>query len=181
MLIGDEALRGPAFGRALADAVDRALEEAFGLLEQDESVALVALGSYGRRELCPGSDIDVLLVHGLRGRRAPATVRAMTEQLWYPLWDAGFVTGHGARTVKDSVSLADDDLDALTALLEVRHIAGDESLTADLEQKVRELAERRRERVLPRARGRSRIATTAPRSGRGDARTRSEGRRRRAP
>ena len=37
----------------------------------------------------------------------------MTEQLWYPLWDAGFVTGHGARTVKESIALADDDLDAL--------------------------------------------------------------------
>jgi [protein-PII] uridylyltransferase len=147
-LIGDQALRGRSFGRALADAVDRALAESFDRLEQHESVALVALGSYGRRELCPGSDVDVLLVHGLRGRRAPDVVRAMTEQLWYPLWDAGFVTGHGARTVKESVSLADDDLDALTSLLEVRHVVGDGSLTADLEQKVRELAERRQERML---------------------------------
>ncbi|HYL52881.1 MAG TPA: [protein-PII] uridylyltransferase [Acidimicrobiia bacterium] len=147
-LVGDTALRGSSFGHALADAVDGALKEAFGTLEQHDSVALVALGSYGRRELCPGSDIDVLLLHGLRGRRAAGTVREMTEQLWYPLWDAGFVTGHGARTVKDSVALADDDLDALTALLEVRHIAGDDSLTADLVQKVRDLADRRHERLL---------------------------------
>ncbi len=141
-------MRGREFGNALADAVDRALTEAFDRLERREAVALVALGSYGRQELCPGSDVDVLLVHGLRGRRSANVVRAMTEELWYPLWDAGFVTGHGARTVKDSVSLADDDLDALTALLEVRHITGDASLTSELEQKVRQLAGRRHERML---------------------------------
>ncbi len=101
------------------------------------------------RELCPGSDIDVLLVHPRRGRGGADAVRAMAEALWYPLWNAGFVTGHGARTVKDSITLADNDIDALTALLEVRHLAGDASLSTELEQKVRELAMRRRERVLP--------------------------------
>jgi [protein-PII] uridylyltransferase len=73
----------------------------------------------------------------------------MTEQLWYPLWDAGFVTGHGARTVKESIALADDDLDALTALLDVRVIAGATDLAVDLERKARELSARRGARVLP--------------------------------
>ena len=92
----------------------------------------------------------MLLVHNLRGRRSADTVRAMTEQLWYPLWDAGFVTGHGARTIKESVALADDDLDALTALLDVRVIAGDRRRSREeLERKARELAARRRARVLP--------------------------------
>ena len=108
----------------------------------------MGLGSYARRELCPGSDIDVLLVHNLRGRRSTDAVRSMTEQLWYPLWDAGFVTGHGARTVKESTALADDDLDALTALLDVRLIAGAPDLAAELERKARELAVRRRVRML---------------------------------
>jgi [protein-PII] uridylyltransferase len=106
------------------------------------------MGSYANRELCPGSDIDVLLVHTRRGRRSAEAVRAMTEQLWYPLWDAGFVTGHGARTVKESIALADNDIDALTALLVLRHVAGDASLTAELERCARELARRRRERLL---------------------------------
>jgi [protein-PII] uridylyltransferase len=119
------------------------------MLDSTADVALVALGSYGRGELCPGSDIDVLLVHRLKGRRSAEIVRTMTEQLWYPLWDAGFVTGHGARTVKESVALADDDLDALTALLEVRPIAGAADLAAELERKARELARRRSGRVLP--------------------------------
>jgi [protein-PII] uridylyltransferase len=148
-LLSDLSLRGRAFGAALADAVDAALVEAFGDLDDAGGVALVALGSYSRRELCPGSDIDVLLVHNLKGRRSVETVRAMTEQLWYPLWDAGFVTGHGARTIKESIALADEDLDALTALLDVRLLAGAGDLTDELERKARELANRRAARVLP--------------------------------
>ncbi len=57
-------------------------------------VALVALGSYERRELCPGSDVDVLLLHDVRGRQRDV-VKDLAERCWYPLWDAGFVTGHG--------------------------------------------------------------------------------------
>jgi [protein-PII] uridylyltransferase len=147
-LIEDVSLRGRAFGVALADAVDRALIAAFDALEHHDGVALVTLGSYGRRELCPGSDVDVLLLTQTRGRRQADAVRAMTERLWYPLWDAGFVTGHGSRSVKDSVALANDDLDALTALLEVRRLAGDPAIVDDLERKIRELAQRRRERML---------------------------------
>jgi [protein-PII] uridylyltransferase len=148
-LLADQTLRGSAFGAALADAVDAALVEAFGDVGDAGEVALVGLGSYARRELCPGSDVDVLLVHNLRGRRSADAVRTLTEQLWYPLWDAGFVTGHGARTIRESVALADDDLDALTALLDVRLIAGVGELAVDLERKARELAARRRSRVLP--------------------------------
>jgi len=148
-LLADPAVRGRAFGLALSDAVDAALVEAFGEVDESGALALVALGSYARRELCPGSDIDVLLVHNLRGRGSADAVRSTTEQLWYPLWDAGFVTGHGARTVKESIALADDDLDALTALLDVRVIAGERDLAEELERKVRDLAARRRGRVLP--------------------------------
>jgi [protein-PII] uridylyltransferase len=147
-LIEGGAQRGRAFGAALAEAIDRTLTTTFAALDTQASVALVGLGSYGRKELCPGSDVDVLLLHSLRGRRGGGTVRAMTEELWYPLWDAGFVTGHGARTVRESIALADDDLDALTALLEVRHIAGNPDLTNELVKKTRDLAQRRQTRVL---------------------------------
>jgi [protein-PII] uridylyltransferase len=148
-LLAELSLRGRAFGGALTDAVDEALVDAFGASGASGEVALVALGSYARRELCPGSDIDVLLVHNLKGRRSGDTVRTMTEQLWYPLWDAGFVTGHGARTIKESIALAADDLDALTALLDVRLIAGAGALAVELERKGRDLAVRRAGRVLP--------------------------------
>ena len=74
--------------------------------------------------------------------------RAIAEQCWYPLWDAGFVTGHGTRTLKESLALADDDLDALTALTELRLVAGDATLVAELERKVRDLGLRRSARTL---------------------------------
>jgi [protein-PII] uridylyltransferase len=90
----------------------------------------------------------VLLVHNIKGRKAVPTVRAMTERLWYPLWDAGFVTGHGARTVKESIAVADTEIDALTPLLDVRFLAGDDALVRELETKARELALRRRDRML---------------------------------
>ena len=147
-LVADPSLRGRAFGASLASVLDGALIDVFTEVEAPGEVALVALGSYARRELCPGSDVDVLLLHNLRGRNASRTVRALTERLWYPLWDAGLVTGHGARTIKESISLADEDLDALTALLEVRHVAGASDLTIELERRARELAVRRRGRVL---------------------------------
>jgi [protein-PII] uridylyltransferase len=147
-IMADTTLQGREFGIALAEVIDESLRSAFAEIDADKDVAIVALGSYGRRELCPGSDVDVLLVHNFRNRKQVATVREMTERLWYPLWDAGFVTGHGARSVKDSIDLADSDLDALTALLEIRHVAGDDALTTELERKARDLAQRRQGRVL---------------------------------
>lgn len=148
-VVADPLIRGAAFGRALADIIDATLEPIVGDAHPSLPVALVALGSYARRELCPGSDVDVVLLVG--GRRRDASdkrVRELAERLWYPLWDAGFVTGHGTRTVKQSIALADEDLDALTSLLQPRHLAGDADLTRELEAKSRDLAVRRRDRVL---------------------------------
>ncbi|MGH9181514.1 MAG: hypothetical protein ACRDY5_07360, partial [Acidimicrobiales bacterium] len=66
-----------------------------GLLGPEDGVALVAVGGLGRRELCPGSDLDLVLVH--RDRR---DMRAVAERLWYPIWDAGLGLDHSVRTVK---------------------------------------------------------------------------------
>ncbi|HVJ96515.1 MAG TPA: [protein-PII] uridylyltransferase [Acidimicrobiia bacterium] len=146
-IVADSSLRGRAFSEALTAAVDTALAEAFGSLDAAKNMVVVALGSYARRELCPGSDIDVVLVHNMKSRQANV-VQKMTEQLWYPLWDAGFVTGHGARTIKDSIALADEDLDALTALLDVRPVIGSVEIASELEAKARDLARKRSDRVL---------------------------------
>ncbi len=146
-LVADGALGGRAFGQAMAALVDRALAERFaeacGSAGFRGRVALVALGSYSRAELCPGSDLDVLLVHdGGRG------VAALADALWYPLWDAGFVTGHAARTVKEAVTVADEDLKALTSMLGVRLVSGDADLANEMAVKVRALAVKRRARVI---------------------------------
>jgi [protein-PII] uridylyltransferase len=101
------------------------------------------VGSYGRTELCPGSDVDVVLVHDGR-----TDIAAVADRLWYPLWDAGFVLGHAANTIKEAVALTEHDLDALTALLDARLVTGDPELFADLVGRVRRLAQRRRARLV---------------------------------
>src|SRR3954468_17997731 len=116
-LVADRTLRGAASRQALPALVGDFLVRASREWCGDPSWAIVALGSYARRELCPGSDVDVMLLHG-GGRRA--TVADTAGTLWYPLWDAGFVLGQSVRTVKQALTVADDDLDALTALLDVR-------------------------------------------------------------
>jgi [protein-PII] uridylyltransferase len=100
-------------------------------------VALVAVGGYGRGDLCPGSDLDVLLVHDRRDRADRKEVEGLAEQVWYPLWDAGLKLGHAVRTVKEAVSLAADDLDTATSLLDTRLIVGDARLADDLAERAR--------------------------------------------
>src|SRR5437867_6200100 len=87
-LFADRTLSGRAFCHAYSDRADAWLTTLFE--PRAESVALVAVGGYGRGELAPGSDLDVLLVHS--GRR---DVKPVAERIWYPIWDAGIKLGHG--------------------------------------------------------------------------------------
>ena len=130
----------------LSNLLDHALIDASAGFGTRGGWALVALGSYARRELCPGSDVDVMLLH--TGGRRTSALREDASRLWYPLWDAGFVLGHSARTVKEALSLADSELDALTALLDTRLLAGDDELLDDMMAKVRRLAPKRRNRLI---------------------------------
>jgi [protein-PII] uridylyltransferase len=96
--------------------------------------AIVATGSLGRRELLPHSDLDLLLLHG----DMPAgSVRQTAEQLWYPLWDANIRLDHSVRTVAETLRVAGADVCAGLAMLDARHIAGDEQLSARLIEGVR--------------------------------------------
>ena len=117
--------------RRRAELVDAALielyEAATSAGEQAPRTALVALGGYGRGALSPHSDIDLLLMHDGSER---AAVAALSEQLLYPLWDAGFTVGHAVRTPEESVQLAAERLDAATAILDARLLAGDAGLLA---------------------------------------------------
>jgi [protein-PII] uridylyltransferase len=96
-----------------------------------EGVALVAVGGYGRRELAPGSDLDVVLVH--TGR---SDIKAVADQLWYPVWDAGVGLDHSVRTTAEALDVAGADLKAALGLLDARHIAGDEMLTQELRNRL---------------------------------------------
>ena len=118
--------------RRRAELVDVALVDLYAAAastgDRAPRTALVALGGYGRGALCPRSDIDIVLLHD--GAEA-AAVAALTQQLLYPLWDAGFTMGHAVRTPVESVELATERLDAATAMLDARLLAGDVDLLVD--------------------------------------------------
>lgn len=88
-------------------------------------LALIALGGYGRRELYPFSDIDLLLLHD---RRSKKFMQEVSESILYPLWDAGFEVGHSVRGVKDAVRFAGEDFFFQVALLDSRLLVGSELL-----------------------------------------------------
>jgi [protein-PII] uridylyltransferase len=97
------------------------------LLGAESDVALVAVGGYGRRELAPASDLDVVLLH--RGRDA---IKELADRIWYPLWDSGVAIDHAVRTVDEAIAVARTDLKAALGMVDVRHVAGDEDLSATL-------------------------------------------------
>ncbi len=144
-VIADTSATGSALCRALSDATDRWLVEllkhATGSNTAD--LALVAVGGYGRRELAPCSDLDVLLLNG--GRK---DIGKVAEALWYPVWDTRLKLGHAVRTTKDALKLASEDLDTQTSLLTVRHLAGDRGLTNVLRDKALEQWRKRANRWL---------------------------------
>jgi [protein-PII] uridylyltransferase len=88
-------------------------------------MAVVAVGGYGRRELCPYSDVDLLFLHGYKVDRF---VESMTEWMLYPLWDLGLEVGHSVRNIKETTRLAGMDDSIRTALLDHRLVVGDDSL-----------------------------------------------------
>ncbi len=128
-LFADTSLTGAAWCAAYSDLVDGWLREllAAAVDDDDRGVALVAVGGYGRAELAPGSDIDLMLAH--TGR---ADIDEIANRIWYPIWDSGLHLGHSVQTPKQALGLAADDLDTATALLSARRVAGDASLVADI-------------------------------------------------
>ena len=140
-------------GRAFCERYGAVVDEWLGALFQDavsaggvgggDGLALVAIGGQGRGELCPGSDLDLLLLVG-RGVEADG----VAERLWYPIWDAGLKLGHAVRSIGDTLSLASANLETATALLSARHLAGDESMSTELLEKARVNWRRRGRRRL---------------------------------
>lgn len=91
-------------------------------------VALVAVGGYGREELSPYSDLDVMLVHA---EGYPA-VDELAARIWYPLWDSRTRLDHSVRTIAEAREAAAGDVRVALALLDARHVAGDPHLTLHL-------------------------------------------------
>ncbi|MGE4553077.1 MAG: nucleotidyltransferase domain-containing protein, partial [Desulfovibrionaceae bacterium] len=102
---------------------------------QDSTFAMVAVGGYGRSELCPGSDLDVLIVFE---KRIPAEAAEVCRHFFFPLWDMGYDLGQGVRTVADCLDLARDDVQVLCSLLDARPICGSLPIFELLERRFRD-------------------------------------------
>jgi [protein-PII] uridylyltransferase len=163
----DRELRGKDWSRAardLADAWLRALFEqalvpskaaqapkgwrerrrARPVEQAGTGVALLAVGSLGRGDLAPGSDLDLLLVHDGR----PDIVE-MADRLWYPIWDDPMPLDHSVRTLSQVERAAESDLRVAQGLLDARPVAGDMALATGTVALARRLWQKRVGRWLP--------------------------------
>jgi [protein-PII] uridylyltransferase len=129
--------------RARSADADRLVADAFAAAVGDDpaGLAAVAVGGYGRQELSPSSDLDVVLLHD------PAVpeerVREVAEALWYPLWDARVALDHSVRDAEQMRATAADDHRAAMGMLDARAVAGDAGLVLALRSHV--LADWRRD------------------------------------
>jgi len=152
--LANDGLRGAAWCRAHSDLVDGWLRAVFDQAVGDglvaaKGLALVAVGGYGRAELAPQSDIDLLLLHDRRG-----DVADVADRIWYPVWDEGVKLGHSVATVAEALDVAANDLDSATALLSARLVAGDAALVARLADDARARWQRAAPRQLAALRAR---------------------------
>ncbi|MBS0386700.1 MAG: [protein-PII] uridylyltransferase [Proteobacteria bacterium] len=140
----DAGENGQAVARLLAAAADEVVAALYDYTTthlfrarnptEGERFAIVAVGGYGRGELAPFSDLDLLF---LRAYKPTPFSESVTEFMLYMLWDLGLKVGHASRNVDECLKLARGDYTIQTALLEARLVAGDTSLMKQLENRFR--------------------------------------------
>lgn len=122
---------------AQSTLVDDLILSSYDGIKEDvvqEGFAVVALGGYGRAELFPHSDIDVMILFHPKKKK---NVQEVADAILYPLWDTGLDVGHGVRSVQESVSHAKEEYLFAVSLLDARFLCGDRSLFDDLVQQHR--------------------------------------------
>ncbi len=124
-------LQSAATDRIVEELWSRAVAEA-GKSHAPSPVSLIAIGGYGRRDLAPYSDLDLLVLHA-DGKPDPF-VKLAAERLVYALWDLKLEVGYSVRDLATCDRLASEDHTARTALLDLRHLAGDRALFRALER-----------------------------------------------
>ena len=134
-LIDRTDLGGDAFCRAYAAAADEWLtglfDEACG--GDAHGMALMAVGGYGRGELCPFSDLDVVLLH--KGRK---DISSTADRIWYPVWDEGISLDHSVRKPSEALDMASEDLRVALGLLDGRVICGEDKVAEPVLEGARE-------------------------------------------
>ncbi|MFD9332975.1 [protein-PII] uridylyltransferase [Streptomyces sp. NPDC060028] len=136
-LLQEESRSGPSRRSALAGLTDDWLKALFAAAVRETGVrgaALVAVGGYGRAELSPRSDLDLLLLHD--GKADASALGALADRLWYPVWDLGVALDHSVRTPAQARKTAAEDLKVHLGLLDARPVAGDVGLLAALRTSV---------------------------------------------
>lgn len=99
-----------------------------------ERIALIAVGGYGRGEMAPFSDVDLMF---LTPYKITAWAESVIESMLYILWDLRLKVGHSSRTIKDCIRLGSEDFTIRTAMLEHRFLTGDLDLADELDEKLR--------------------------------------------
>jgi [protein-PII] uridylyltransferase len=100
---------------------------------ENQGCAVIAQGGYGRGELNPHSDIDLLFLYSWK---ITPYVEAVTEKLLYTLWDAGLQVGHATRSVAESIKFSGADMKVKTALLDARYLCGDRDLYEQFDKSI---------------------------------------------
>lgn len=132
-----KGLSGQALLSEHTKLIDSFLSHSFAECQVDtHDMALVALGGYGRQELFPYSDIDILLLHR---SSAKDRLHDVAEAIFYPLWDAGLEVGHGVRTIEICLEDAKNDFFFQVSLLDGRLLVGSQVLFDDLMEKFNRL------------------------------------------
>ncbi len=122
--------------RQKSDLIDHVLRHCFEVMfvtESSDPVSLVAVGGYGRSELLPGSDIDLMI---LLRRKPKDTMQQKLSSFLTFLWDIGLEVGHSVRTIKDCVREGKADVTVMTNMIESRLVFGDETLYQRFQQAI---------------------------------------------
>ncbi|MDX2041991.1 MAG: [protein-PII] uridylyltransferase [Acidobacteriota bacterium] len=112
----------------------QAVEERLGGEVDAANFAIIALGGYGRQELSPQSDIDVMFLY--KGRRDAERAAKLSEAILYSLWDVGFNVGHSVRSMAECLSSAKEDVVSRNSMIEARHLWGSEELFEELTERL---------------------------------------------
>lgn len=153
-----ERHRAGAGGREIVSAytmiVDHLIRRLFEVASQDyiqrypslnPRCALIAQGGYGRGELNPHSDIDLLFLYAWK---VTPYVESVAEKVLYSLWDAGLEVGHATRSIAGSMRLANKEMKVKTALIDARYLCGDSALYADFAKGVEQLLRKNEDRFI---------------------------------
>src|SRR4051794_12424217 len=127
MTAAERLARTEEADRLCAGAFAAALGEPEPVAGESSGVALVAVGGYGRSELAPHSDLDMVLVHD-----PGVEVGEVAEQVWYPLWDANVTLDHSVRALDEVTEAAATDVRVALGMLDTRHLAGDTAISLRL-------------------------------------------------